>query len=96
MNDLFERRVRAAAVAGWWTLGVALLFLTAVWFVFVSLMSSPPDWIESLWGGMSRDHIFSIGLWLVGIWKLFLWSWAMVTLWLTLWARQLRKSASGM
>jgi hypothetical protein len=96
VNDQFERRVRAAAVAGWWTLLVAIVFLALVWFVFLGLMSDPPAWVESLWGGMSRDQLFPIGVWLVGIWKLFLWSWAMITLWLTLWARQLRKSAGGM
>jgi hypothetical protein len=93
VNDLFERRVRAAAVAGWWTLLAAILFLTAVWFVFLSLMSGPPGWIESLWGGISRDQIFPVGLWLVGVFKLILWLWAMLALWLTLWAWQLRKMA---
>jgi hypothetical protein len=28
MNDVFEKRVRAAAAAGWWTLLVAVLFIT--------------------------------------------------------------------
>ena len=88
--------MRAAAVAGWWTLLVAVIFLTAVWFVFLALMSGPPLWVESLWGGMARDQLFTIGVWLVGIWKLFLWCWALVALWLTLWARQLRKSSGGM
>jgi hypothetical protein len=94
MHDQFERRIRAAAVAGWWTLAVAALLLTVIWFVFLGLMSSPPGWIERLWGGMPRDQIFYVGLWLVGIFKLCLWLWAMVALWLTLWARQLRKSAA--
>jgi hypothetical protein len=95
MNDLFERRVRAAAVAAWWTLLVAVIFLTVVWFVFLGVTSSPPDWMERMWGGISPDQIFYVTLWLVGIWKLFLWTWAMVAIWLTLWARQLRKSAGG-
>ncbi|HEX4145984.1 MAG TPA: hypothetical protein VHY91_20960 [Pirellulales bacterium] len=96
MNDLFERRVRSAATAAWWTLLAAAVFLTVVWFVLLGLMSGPPDWIESLWGGMSREQLFPIAIWLVGVFKLFLWMWAMVALWLTLWARQLRKSAGGM
>jgi hypothetical protein len=28
MNDIFEKRVRAAAVAGWWTLLIAVAFIT--------------------------------------------------------------------
>ena len=95
MNDLFERRVRAAAIAGWWTLAIGVAFLTIVWFIFMAMMAGPPSTIESLWGGMPRDQIYVVVLWLVGIWKLFLWSWAMVATWLTLWARQLRKSVGG-
>jgi hypothetical protein len=91
MNDLFERQVWAAAVAAWWTLAIAVVFLTTVWFVFLGLMSSPPGWIERLWGGMSRDQIFPVGLWLIGVFKLCLWLWAMIALWLTLWAWQLQK-----
>ena len=30
MNDVFEKRVRAAAVAGWWTLLIAAGFITLV------------------------------------------------------------------
>ncbi len=95
MNDVFERRVRAAAVAGWWTWLIAVVFLTIAWFVLLGMMSSPSDWIDQLWGGFRRDQIFLVSLWLVGVFKLFLWAWAMVAIWLTLWARQLRKSASG-
>jgi hypothetical protein len=96
MNDVFERRVRAAAVASWWTLLIAVVFLTIVWFVLLGLMSNPPGWVQSVWGEISRDQIFLISLWLVGVFKLFLWAWAMVAIWLTLWARQLRKSANSM
>ena len=56
MNDPFERRIRAAAVAGWWTLLIAVVFLSVVWFALLGLMSSPPGWINSLWGGFSRNQ----------------------------------------
>jgi hypothetical protein len=32
-----------------------------------------------------------VSLWLIGVFKLFLWFSVLVVLWLTLWARQLRK-----
>ena len=35
MNDVFEKRVRAAAVAGWWTLLIDVGFLLAFWRRFV-------------------------------------------------------------
>jgi hypothetical protein len=31
MNDSFEKKVRAAAVAGWWVILIAAGFLTLVW-----------------------------------------------------------------
>jgi hypothetical protein len=36
MNDNFEKKVRAAAVAGWWVILVAVGFLTLLWLVFDS------------------------------------------------------------
>ena len=31
MNDPFEKKVRAAAVAGWWVVLIAAGFLTLLW-----------------------------------------------------------------
>lgn len=50
MNDPFEKRVRAAAVAGWWTLLVAVSFLTLQWFAYLAVMSARPAWLVTLWG----------------------------------------------
>jgi len=95
MNDVFERRVRAAAVAGWWALLAAVVFLSLVWFVFLSLMSARPEWILSVWGPkVTWDFIQIVTIWAVAIFKLVLWLLAIIVLWLTLWARQLRKATS--
>ena len=95
MNDLFERRVRAAAVAGWWSLLCAVLFLTSIWLIFQGIMSARPAWILSLWGpDISWEFILTVTIWAVAIFKIALWLLAVVVLWLTLWARQLRKTAS--
>jgi hypothetical protein len=82
MNDLFARRVHAAAVAGWWSLLSGAIFLTVVWFVLLRLMQS-------------RQQIFPIALWMIAVFKLCLWLWALICLFLTLWSRQLRKQAAG-
>ncbi len=50
MNDIFQQRVRAAAVAGWWTVLIAVGFLTLVWFLFLGLLSSRPAWLQPLFG----------------------------------------------
>ncbi|HTU27054.1 MAG TPA: hypothetical protein VMF30_16725 [Pirellulales bacterium] len=91
MNDLFARRVHAAAVAAWWTWLAAVVFLSAAWLFFIRLIPNPPDWLVSLWAGFSTDAIQIVTLWVVGIFKMLLWLWAMAALWLTLWARQLEK-----
>ena len=50
MNDVFQQRVRAAAVAGWWTLLIAIGFLTLVWIVFLVLVSARPAWLQRYLG----------------------------------------------
>ncbi len=88
-------RVHGAAVAGWWTLLWAVLLLSFSWLLFLGLMNAQPSWVSSLWGpGVSWDFIQVVGIWAIAIFKVCLWLLAVVALWLTLWARQLRKSAT--
>jgi hypothetical protein len=92
MNDTFEKRVRAAAVAGWWTLLIAVAFLLIQWIVYLLVMSAHPAWVLSLWGPDTTWSFFqTVWFWGIAILKLCLWPQAIVVLWLTLWARQLRK-----
>jgi hypothetical protein len=47
----------------------------------------------ALWGqDVSWDFMQTVSLWFLGVFKLFLWFLILVVLWLTLWARQLRKA----
>ena len=93
MNDLFEKKVRAAAVAAWWTVlsGYALLFVT--WFLYLVVLPAPPGWLLAMWerGGVSLRFMQIVSLWFMFAFKLFLWFLFLAALWLTLWARQLRK-----
>ena len=50
MDDTFEKRVRAAAVAGWWTLLIAAGFLAFQWIAYLLVISTRPAWLPSLWG----------------------------------------------
>ena len=96
MNDAFEMKVRAAAIAGWWTLLIAAIFLTIQWIVYLLLMSTQPAWLPSLWGpGVDWGTIQRLWFWLLALLKLSLGLLALPVLWLTLWARQLRRSANG-
>lgn len=95
MHDPFERRVQAAAVAGWWALLISIIALTLQWFLFRGVVTNPSHWIRSLWAPFDDAEVIHVTLWLVAVWKLCLWILTSVVLWLTLWARQLRKRASG-
>jgi hypothetical protein len=96
MKDNFQRRVHAAAVAGWWTLLVAVVFLTAVWFAFLGLISARPAWFQSLLSpGMTWEMIQTITLWIVSVYKMCIWLLFLIVVWLSLWARQLRKNQVG-
>jgi hypothetical protein len=93
MNDTFEKRVRAAAIAGWWTVLIAYAFLIVIWFVYLAMMSARPAFLLALWGegAVSWDFVQTLSFWFVGVFKLCIWLLMLVVLWLTLWARQLRK-----
>jgi hypothetical protein len=96
MNDAFQQRVRAAAVAGWWTVLIAIVFLTLVWMVFLFLLSARPPWFQSLLGpGASWEYVQNVGFWIVSIFKMCIWLMALAVVWLTLWSRQLRKQSGG-
>ena len=96
MNDVFQQRVRAAAVAGWWTVLIAVIFLASAWVVFLVLMSARPPWLQWLFGpGVSWDYVQNVGFWVVSIFKMCVWLMALVVVWLTLWANQLEKKSGG-
>jgi hypothetical protein len=96
MNDPFEKRVRAAAVAGWWTLLVAVGFILIQWILYLLVMSARPAWVPSLWGpGFDWPFVKTVWFWGLAFMKVCIWPLALVALWLTLWARQLRKRTEG-
>lgn len=94
MDDDFAKRVRSAAIAGWWTLLVAAIFLTVQWFAYLGIMAYKPAWAQSMWGGQGIEWttIQNVWLWVTGIFKMCIWLAAMVVIWLTLWARRLRRA----
>jgi len=96
MNDAFEKKVRAAAIAGWWTLLIAAGFLTLQWIAYLLVVSSRPAWLLSLWGKeASWSTVQNVWLWFLAVFKFCLWLLTLLVLWLTLWARQLRRQGGG-
>ncbi len=96
MDDPFAKRVRAAAVAGWWTLLIAWAVLLAAWLNYLWLLSVRPAWVLSMCGpDVSWLELESISLWIIAVFKLCIWLAAFGVIWLTLWAWRLRKQAGG-
>ena len=96
MNDLLEIKVRAAAVAGWWTLLIASAFLAFQSIAYLIFMSMQPTWLLSFWApGMNWDTFGRMWFWLLAIFKFCIWLLALPVLWTTLWARQLQKRRTG-
>ena len=96
MNDVFEKRVRAAAVAVWWTLLIDVGFIVILWLVYLLVMSARPTLVLSLWGpGTTWSFVQTAWFCAIAILKFCVWLLGLVALWLTLWARQLRKRTEG-
>jgi hypothetical protein len=92
MNDTFQIRVHAAAVAAWWTLLIASVFFAFQWLMYLRVMATQPLWVVSSWGPGETWESIRTG-WSQGLvfLKLTLWLLVLAALWLTLWSRQLQK-----
>ena len=96
MSDVFEKKVRAAAVAGWWVVLIALAFIVLQWIVYLAVMNARPAWVLSMWGpNVDWTFVQMVWFWGIAIMKFVLWLGVLIALWLTLWARQLRRHAVG-
>ena len=96
MNDTLEIRIRNAATAGWWTLLIAAGFLAVQSIAYLFLMSAKPAWLLAFWAhAIDWDTFGRICFWHLAIYKLCIWLLALPVLWLTLWARLLRKQKTG-
>jgi len=92
MNDPFATRVKAAAVAGWWTVLIALVFAIVLWTVSRLIMATRPAWFLSMCGpDITWAQMQRLFLWVITAFKLFLWLLVLAVIWLTLWGRQLQK-----
>jgi hypothetical protein len=92
MNDAIEIRIRSAAAATWWTLLIGMAFLLVQWILYLIFTSSRPGWLLSFWGpNLGWETVNQVWFWALVLIKAFLGLIAFVALWLTLWARQLRK-----
>jgi hypothetical protein len=95
MNDAFARKVRAAAVACWWTVLIVLAFVTLQWILYLTVMHHRPAWILSMWGPNTEwFFVQMVWFWAIVVLKFILWWQVLIALWLTIWARLLRKESA--
>jgi len=93
MDDSFAKRISAASVAGWWTALVVWLLMVVSWGAYLLLMHARPAWLLTMLGG----HVDWAGyqtmyLWLFGAFKMGAFLLLTVVIWLSLWARRLKRA----
>lgn len=92
MDEIFAKKVKAAAAAGWWTLLIAYCILLIQWLAYLLIMAKQPAGILCIWGqGATWAEIRNVWLWGMVAFKLGVGMTLFVVIWLTLWARQLAK-----
>ena len=92
MIDPFTARVRAAAVAGWWTVLVAIGFTILMWGVYMHMMHAQPACMLRLCGpNVEWPEIQHLFLRVIIVFRLFVALLILLVIWLSLWARQLKK-----
>jgi len=92
MDEIFLKKVKAAAVAGWWTVLIAYCILLIQWIAYLMIMKIQPSAMLCVWGGgMTWPEIRDIWLLAMVAYKLGVAMMIFIVIWLTLWAKQLAK-----
>jgi len=91
----FETRVRCAAAAGWWTTLIGVIWMMVGWCFWIALPHCPTlrRWVECMWGGVKIDDVLSTVWLFFGAFKIILFIFLLVSIFLTIWARRLKKAA---
>ncbi len=93
MENLLHKRVRAAAIAGWWTLlvavGLHLVLLSAVMLT----LHCRPGWIPAMMGGVPWETVQLMALGMIALYRVLVWTMFLVVIWLTIWSAKLKAIA---
>jgi len=94
MSEPLEKRIRAAAGATWMLLLILVIWMTVTYVLWLGLVYTRMEWVRTLWGGdVTWSEMQWVTLWFFGAFKLGLFAVLAVAIWLTLFARRLRKAA---
>ena len=87
MSAEFREIVKAAAVAGWWTVLIAAIWVTIAWLVWRGILKSKPAWLMKLWGfDLGWDEVQKVMFYFIAIMKMILFILILICIWLSLWA----------
>lgn len=93
MDELFIKKVKSAAAAGWWTVFIAYAILLIQWVAYLVIVPRQPSALLCWWGGgFSWPEIRAVWLWAMSAYKLIVAMMIFIAIWLTLWARKLEKN----
>jgi len=93
MNEPLVERVRAAAWATWMLLLILAVWMTIAYFLWLGVFYTRMEWVRALWGGdVTWPEMQWVSLWFFGAFKLGLFAVLAAALWLTLFARRLRRA----
>jgi len=97
MNDSLAQRVRSAAVAAWWTILIAAIWLTVGWLIWLAILSAQPSWLLTLWGrkDMSWEEVHRFVITFLVVFKMILFVCVLLAIWLSLWGQRLKRSAAA-
>lgn len=86
--------IRSAARAGWQMLAVSWSLLILNWSIYLYVMKQRPEWFLSVWG-VGADWVLVQDIWLrASVYlKIGAWLQALLVIWLSFWARELRHLA---
>lgn len=92
MDELFIKKVKAAAAAGWWTILIAYCILLIQWCAYLIIIPRQPSGMLFFWGeGITWQEIRTTWLWAMIAYKICVAMMIFASIWLMIWAKQLSK-----
>ena len=89
----FQRRLETAVWAGWCTVLIWFCVMTVSWLIWLVFLHARPGWVRYMWGGGSLRWaaMQTMVLWFFGVFKMMMWAFLMVVVFLALWLRRLKQ-----
>lgn len=92
-TDLFQRRLATAVRAGWCTVLIWFCVMTFSWLIWLVFLHVQPEWVRFMWGGhLEWPAMQEMVLWFFATFKMMLFAFLAVVLFLTLWLRGLKQA----